>query len=186
MLKGFKQYTEEIKSKSSEIPKENLVFWGNWFCSYIFTKYQSKFKDFLSNKEIDFIKNLTEYLWKIVDGEIQIEPKEVEKKLTSLRNIDETNLDTTGEVECALYELIVSLDLVLSNLNQNVWAYNLSQSTINIIDTILDEDDIDILSDKGAESELFQNEMDAQLKMIKYLQSNVPVKSDAKNLFRGA
>jgi hypothetical protein len=96
-----------------------------------------------------------------VDGDMQIEPKEVEKKLTALRNIDETKLDTTGEVECALYELIVSLDLMLSNLHQNVWDYNLSQSTINFVDTILDEDDIDILSDEGAASELFQNEIDA-------------------------
>jgi hypothetical protein len=184
MLKGFKQYTEEIKTASSEIPKENLIFWGNWFCSYIFTKYQSKFKDFLRNKEIDSIKSLTEYLWKIVDGDMQIEPKEVEKKLTALRNIDETNLDTTGEVECALYELIVSLDLMLSNLHQNVWAYNLSQSTINIVDTILDEDYIDILSDEGAASKLFQNEIDAQLRMIAYLKENIPTKSDNKNLFR--
>ena len=35
-MENFSSYFKEIDKKTSEIPENNLLFWGSWFCeSYI-------------------------------------------------------------------------------------------------------------------------------------------------------
>lgn len=185
MVIDFKQYTIDIKEKIKEIPNANMLFWGAWICERIFLKYASSFDDFLEKKQINVLNEIREYLWEIVDNPSLSDSNKLKLLLGKLQKIDESDLDTTQEVECAIYELIISLDAILSGIlaTKNAWAYNLSQSPVNIIDTILSENDFDILSEEGANSPLFQNEVSDQYKVIDFLKSTIPAQSKDKDKF---
>ena len=88
-----------------------------------------------------------------------------------LNDIDETDLDATDYQQEEIYELIVSLDDILRYCQSGVRGFedNISQSIINVIDIMLQDEDKDILSKEGFQDDLVQNEIKAQFEMISLL-----------------
>lgn len=180
----FKSYLSEIKIKLQEIPDNNKLFWGAWICGKLVTKYENRFEDYLSKKEIILIKEIISHLWAAIDSNVQ-DNQSALQLLNKLRKVDETNFDTTEETECALYELIISLDSILEGqINSNfAWTFNVSQSPINVIDTIVSDEGIDLLSEEGAKHPLFIQEVGSQYKMLQLLRENVPATSKTLEKF---
>ena len=67
--------------------------------------------------------------------------------------------------------MIVSLDEVLSycQSGERGFEFSISQSIINVIDIMLQDEDKDILSKEGFQDDLVQNEVKAQFDMISLL-----------------
>ena len=180
-MENFRSYFKEIDKKTSEIPENNLLFWGSWFCEGLYQKCKNHIQVFLTDEEVSLINEIVSYLWDLVDEKEQIDRNKINLLYEKLNDIDETDLDETDLDETDLdetdyqqkeiYELIVSLDDVLSYCQSGIRGFesNASQSIINVIDIMLQDEDKDILSKEGFQDDLVQTEIKAQFEMISLL-----------------
>ena len=51
-MEDFGTYLKEIELKTSEIPENNLLFWGSWFCEGLFQRCKNHIQVFLTNEEV--------------------------------------------------------------------------------------------------------------------------------------
>ena len=170
-MEDFSSYLKEIDKKTSEIPENNLLFWGSWFCESLFQRCKNYIQVFLIDEEVSLINEIISYLWNLVDEKEQMDMSKINSLYERLNDIDETDLDETDYQQKEIYELIVSLDDVLSYCQSGIRGFesNASQSIINVIDIMLQDEDKDILSKEGFQDALVQNEIKAQFEMISLL-----------------
>ena len=170
-MENFSSYFKEIDKKTSEIPENNLLFWGSWFCEGLLQRCKNHIQVFLTDEEVSLINEIISYLWNLVDEKEQIDGSKINLLYEKLNDIDETDLDETDYQQKEIYELIVSLDDVLSYCQSGIRGFesNASQSIINVIDIMLQDEDKDILSKEGFQDALVQNEIKAQFEMISLL-----------------
>ena len=170
-MENFSSYFKEIDKKTSEIPENNLLFWGSWFCEGLYQKCKNHIQVFLSNEEVLLINEIISYFWDIVDKKEQMDMSKINSLYERLNDIDETDLDETDYQQKEMFELIVSLDEVLSycQSGERGFEFRVSQSIINVIDIMLQDEDKDILSKEGFQDALVQNEIKAQFEMISLL-----------------
>ena len=170
-MENFSSYFKEIDKKTSEIPENNLLFWGSWFCEGLFQRCKNHIQVFLTDEEVSLINEIISYLWDLVDEKEQIDRSKINLLYEKLNDIDETDLDETDCQQKEIYELIVSLDEVLSycQSGERGFEFSISQSIINVIDIMLQDEDKDILSKEGFQDALVQNEIKAQFEMISLL-----------------
>ena len=170
-MENFRSYFKEIDKKTSEIPENNLLFWGSWFCEGLYQKCKNHIQVFLTDEEVSLINEIVSYLWDLVDEKEQIDRNKINLLYEKLNDIDETDLDETDYQQKEIYELIVSLDDVLSYCQSGIRGFesNASQSIINVIDIMLQDEDKDILSKEGFQDALVQTEIKAQFEMISLL-----------------
>ena len=171
IYEDFSSYSKEIEEKTSKIPENNLLFWGSWFCESLFQRCKNQIQVFLTNEEVSLINEIVSYLWNLVDEKEQIDMSKINLLYEKLNDIDETDLDATDYQQEEIYELIVSLDDILRYCQSGVRGFedNISQSIINVIDIMLQDEDKDILSKEGFQDALVQNEIKAQFEMISLL-----------------
>ena len=171
-MEDFSSYFKKIDEKTSEIPENNLLFWGSWFCESLFQRCKNHIQVFLTNEETSLLNEIVSYLWNLVDEKYQIDMSKINLWRQKLYEIDETYyFDETDCQQKEIYELIVSLDEVLSycQSGERGFEFSISQSIINIIDIMLQDEDKDILSKEGFQDALVQNEIKAQFEMISLL-----------------
>ncbi len=170
-MENFSSYFKEIDKKTSEIPENNLLFWGSWFCEGLYQKCKNHIQVFLTNEEVSLINEIISYLWDLVDEKEQIDRSKINLLYEKLNDIDETDLDETDCQQKEIYELIVSLDeiLIYCQSGERGFEFRVSQSIINVIDIMLQDEDKDILSKEGFQDALVQNEIKAQFEMISLL-----------------
>ena len=168
IYEDFSSYSKEIEEKTSEIPENNLLFWGSWFCEGLLQRCKNHIQVFLTDEEVSLINEIISYLWNLVDEKEQIDMSKINLLYERLNDIDETDLDATDYQQEEIYELIVSLDDILRYCQSGVRGFedNISQSIINVIDIMLQDEDKDILSKEGFQDALVQNEIKAQFEMI--------------------
>ena len=171
IYQDFNSYSKEIDEKTSEIPENNLLFWGSWFCEGLLQRCKNHIQVFLTDEEVSLINEIISYLWNLVDEKEQMDMSKINSLYERLNDIDETDLDATDYQQEEIYELIVSLDDVLRYCQSGVRGFedNISQSIINVIDIMLQDEDKDILSKEGFQDALVQNEIKAQFEMISLL-----------------
>lgn len=92
-------------------------------------------------EEVSLINEIVSYLWNLVDEKEQIDMSKINLLYEKLNDIDETDLDETDCQQKEIYELIVSLDEVLSycQSGERGFEFSISQSIINIIDIMLQD-----------------------------------------------
>ena len=171
-MENFSSYFKEIDKKTSEIPENNLLFWGSWFCENLLQRCKNHIQVFLTNEEVSLINEIVSYLWNLVDEKEQMDRSKIDLWRQQLYEIDETYyFDETYCQQKEIYELIVSLDEVLSYCQsvERGFEFSISQSIINVIDIMLQDEDKDILSKEGFQDALVQNEIKAQFEMISLL-----------------
>ena len=170
-MEDFSSYSKEIEEKTSEIPENNLLFWGSWFCEGLLQRCKNHIQVFLTDEEVSLINEIISYLWNLVDEKEQMDMSKINSLYERLNDIDETDLDATDYQQEEIYELIVSLDDVLRYCQSGIRGFedNISQSIINVIDIMLQDEDKDILSKEGFQDALVQNEIKAQFEMISLL-----------------
>ena len=170
-MEDFSSYLKGIDEKTSKIPENNLLFWGSWFCESLFQRCKNQIQVFLTNEEASLINEIISYLWNLVDEKEQIDRSKINLLYEKLNDIDETDLDATDYQQEAIYQLIIYLDEVLKYCKSGVRGFedNISQSIINVIDIMLQDEDKDILSKEGFQDALVQNEIKAQFEMISLL-----------------
>ena len=171
IYEDFSSYSKEIEEKTSEIPENNLLFWGSWFCEGLLQRCKNHIQVFLTDEEVSLINEIISYLWNLVDEKEQMDMSKINSLYKRLNDIDETDLDATDYQQEEIYELIVSLDDILRYCQSGVRGFedNISQSIINVIDIMLQDEDKDILSKEGFQDALVQNEIKAQFEMISLL-----------------
>ena len=171
IYEDFSSYSKEIEEKTSEIPENNLLFWGSWFCEGLLQRCKNHIQVFLTDEEVSLINEIISYLWNLVDEKEQMDMSKINSLYERLNDIDETDLDATDYQQEEIYELIVSLDDVLRYCQSGIRGFedNISQSIINVIDIMLQDEDKDILSKEGFQDALVQNEVKAQFEMISLL-----------------
>ena len=171
IYEDFSSYSKEIEEKTSEIPENNLLFWGSWFCEGLLQRCKNHIQVFLTDEEVLLINEIISYLWNLVDEKGQMDMSKINSLYERLNDIDETDLDATDYQQEEIYELIVSLDDILRYCQSGVRGFedNISQSIINVIDIMLQDEDKDILSKEGFQDDLVQNEIKAQFEMISLL-----------------
>ena len=172
IYEDFSSYFKEIDIQTSEIPEINLLFWGSWFCESLFQRCKNHIQVFLTDEEVLLINEIISYFWDIVDEKEQIDRSKVDLWRQQLYEIDETYyFDETDCHQKEMFELIVSLDEVLSycQSGERGFEFSISQSIINVIDIMLQDEDKDILSKEGFQDALVQNEIKAQFEMISLL-----------------
>ena len=170
-MEDFSSYSKEIEEKTSEIPENNLLFWGSWFCEGLLQRCKNHIQVFLTDEEVSLINEIISYLWDFVDEKEQMDMSKINSLYERLNDIDETDLDATDYQQEEIYELIVSLDDILRYCQSGIRGFedNISQSIINVIDIMLQDEDKDILSEEGFQDALVQNEIKAQFEMISLL-----------------
>ena len=171
-MENFRSYFKEIDNQTSEIPENNLLFWGSWFCENLLQRCKNHIQVFLTDEEVSLINEIVSYLWDLVDEKEQIDRSKNDLSRQKLYEIDETYyFDETDCQQKEIYELIVSLDEVLSycQSGERGFEFSISQSIINVIDIMLQDEDKDILSKEGFQDALVQNEIKAQFEMISLL-----------------
>ena len=171
IIEDFNSYSKEIEEKTSAIPENNLLFWGSWFCESLLQRCKNHIQVFLTDEEVSLINEIISYLWNLVDEKEQMDMSKINSLYERLNDIDETDLDATDYQQEEIYELIVSLDDILRYCQSGVRGFedNISQSIINVIDIMLQDEDKDILSEEGFQDALVQNEVKAQFEMISLL-----------------
>ena len=171
IYEDFSSYSKEIEEKTSEIPENNLLFWGSWFCEGLLQRCKNHIQVFFTDEEFSLINEIISYLWNLVDEKEQMDMSKINSLYERLNDIDETDLDATDYQQEEIYELIVSLDDILRYCQSGVRGFedNISQSIINVIDIMLQDEDKDILSKEGFQDALVQNEVKAQFEMISLL-----------------
>ena len=171
IYEDFSSYFKKIDEKTSEIPENNLLFWGSWFCEGLLQRCKNHIQVFLTDEEVSLINEIISYLWNLVDEKEQMDMSKINSLYGRLNDIDETDLDATDYQQEEIYELIVSLDDILRYCQSGVRGFedNISQSIINVIDIMLQDEDKDILSEEGFQDALVQNEIKAQFEMISLL-----------------
>ena len=184
-MEDFNSYSKEIEEKTSEIPENNLLFWGSWFCEGLLQRCKNHIQVFLTNEEVSLINEIISYLWNLVDEKEQMDMSKINSLYERLNDIDETDLDATDYQQEEIYELIVSLDDILRYCQSGVRGFedNISQSIINVIDIMLQDEDKDILSKEGFQDPLVQNEIKAQFEMISLLKEK-KLSSEFKHYLR--
>ena len=170
-MEDFNSYSKEIEEKTSAIPENNLLFWGSWFCEALLQRCKNHIQVFLTDEEVSLINEIISYLWNLVDEKEQMDMSKINLLYKRLNDINETDLDATDYQQEEIYELIVSLDDILRYCQSGVRGFedNISQSIINVIDIMLQDEDKDILSKEGFQDALVQNEVKAQFEMISLL-----------------
>ena len=170
-MEDFNSYSKEIEEKTSEIPENNLLFWGSWFCEGLLQRCKNHIQVFLTDEEVSLINEIISYLWNLVDEKEQMDMSKINSLYERLNDIDETDLDATDYQQEEIYELIVSLDDILRYCQSGIrgFEFSISQSIINVIDIMLQDEDKDILSKEGFQDALVQNEIKAQFEMISLL-----------------
>jgi len=178
-MENFSSYFKEIDKKTSEIPENNLLFWGSWFCEGLYQRCKNHIQVFLTNEEVSLINEevllineIISYLWNLVDKKEQIDMSKINLWRQQLYEIDETYyFDETDCHQKEMFELIVSLDeiLIYCQSGERGFEFRVSQSIINVIDIMLQDEDKDILSKEGFQDALVQNEIKAQFEMISLL-----------------
>ena len=171
-MENFSSYFKEIDKKTSEIPENNLLFWGSWFCEGLFQRYKNHIQVFLTDEEVSLINEIVSYLWNLVDEKEQIDMSKINLWRQQLYEIDETYyFDETDCHQKEMFKLIIYLDEVLKYCKSGVRGFedSISQSIINVIDIMLQDEDKDILSKEGFQDALVQNEIKAQFEMISLL-----------------
>lgn len=170
-MEDFRSYFKEIDEKTSQIPENNLLFWGSWFCESLFQRCKNQIQVFLTDEEVSLLNEIVSYLWNLVDEKEQMNMSKINLLYEKLNDIDETDLDETDCHQKEMFELIVSLDEVLSycQSGERGFEFSISQSIINVIDIMLQDEDKDILSKEGFQDALVQNEIKAQFEMISLL-----------------
>ena len=170
-IENFRSYFKEIDNQTSEIPENNLLFWGSWFCEDLLQRCKNQIQVFLTDEEVSLINEIISYLWNLVDEKEHIDMSKINLWRQQLNDIDETDLDETDYQQKEIYELIVSLDEVLSycQSGERGFEFSISQSIINVIDIMLQDEDKDILSKEGFQDALVQTEIKAQFEMISLL-----------------
>ena len=171
IYEDFSSYSKEIEEKTSEIPENNLLFWGSWFCEGLLQRCKNHIQVFLTDEEVSLINEIISYLWNLVDEKEQMDMSKINSLYKRLNDIDETDLDATDYQQEEIYELIVSLDDILRycQSGERGFEFSISQSIINVIDIMLQDEDKDILSKEGFQDALVQNEIKAQFEMISLL-----------------
>ena len=186
-MEDFSSYSKEIEEKPSEIPENNLLFWGSWFCEGLLQRCKNQIQVFLTDEEVSLINEIISYLWNLVDEKEQMDMSKINSLYERLNDIDETDLDATDYQQEEIYELIVSLDDILRYCQSGVrgFEFSISQSIINVIDIMLQDEDKDILSKEGFQDALVQNEIKAQFEMISLLKEK-KLTSEFKHYLRNA
>ena len=171
IYEDFSSYSKEIEEKTSEIPENNLLFWGSWFCESLFQRCKNYIQVFLTDEEVSLINEIVSYLWNLVDEKEQMDRNKINLLYEKLNDIDETDLDATDYQQEEIYQLIIYLDEVLKYCKSGIRGFenSISQSIINVIDIMLQDEDKDILSKEGFQDALVQNEIKAQFEMISLL-----------------
>ena len=171
-MENFSSYFKEIDEKTSQIPENNLLFWGSWFCESLFQRCKNQIQVFLTDEEVSLLNEIVSYLWNLVDKKEQIDMSKINLWRQKLYEIDETYyFDETDCHQKEMFELIVSLDeiLIYCQSGERGFEFSISQSIINVIDIMLQDEDKDILSKEGFQDTLVQNEIKAQFEMISLL-----------------
>ena len=171
-MENFRSYFKEIDNQTSEIPENNLLFWGSWFCEGLFQRCKNHIQVFLTDEEVSLINEIVSYLWNLVDEKEQMDRNKIDLWRQQLYEIDETYyFDETDCHQKEMFELIVSLDeiLIYCQSGERGFEFSISQSIINVIDIMLQDEDKDILSKEGFQDALVQNEIKAQFEMISLL-----------------
>jgi len=184
-MKDFEEYLKEVREKTATIPDHNLIFWAAWFCEELYSLSEDIMEKHVSGSEASLIRNILDCLWDMVDGESQVTNRKLEEFMSVLQNIDEADLDVTYPKERALYELIVSLNDILQYCITGVRGFetNLTQTLICVIDTELQDEDLDILEQRGFSDPRIQQEVQAQINMLHVLSTKKP-NSAARKMFR--
>ena len=171
-MEDFNSYSKEIEEKTSEIPENNLLFWGSWFCEALLQRCKNQIQVFLTNEEVSLINEIINYLWNLVDEKELIDMSKINLWRQKLYEIDGTYyFDETDYQQKEIFESIVSLDeiLIYCQSDERGFEFRVSQSIINVIDIMLQDEDKDILSKEGFQDALVQNEIKAQFEMISLL-----------------
>ena len=171
-MENFSSYFKEIDNQTSEIPENNLLFWGSWFCEGLYQRCKNHIQVFLTDEEVLLINEIISYLWNLVDEKEQMDMSKINLWRQQLYEIDETYyFDETDCHQKEMFELIVSLDeiLIYCQSGERGFEFSISQSIINVIDIMLQDEDKDILSKEGFQDALVQNEIKAQFEMISLL-----------------
>ena len=171
-MENFSSYFKEIDEKTSQIPENNLLFWGSWFCESLFQRCKNQIQVFLTDEEVSLLNEIVSYLWNLVDKKEQIDMSKINLWRQKLYEIDETYyFDETDCHQKEMFELIVSLDeiLIYCQSGERGFEFSISQSIINVIDIMLQDEDKDILSKEGFQDALVQTEIKAQFEMISLL-----------------
>ena len=185
-MENFSSYFKEIDEKTSQIPENNLLFWGSWFCESLFQRCKNQIQVFLTNEEASLINEIVSYLWNLVDEKELIDMSKINLWRQKLYEIDETYyFDETDCHQKEMFELIVSLDeiLIYCQSGERGFEFRVSQSIINVIDIMLQDEDKDILSKEGFQDALVQNEIKAQFEMISLLKEK-KITSEFKHWLR--
>ena len=165
-MEDFNSYSKEIEEKTSAIPENNLLFWGSWFCEGLYQRCKNHIQVFLTDEEVSLINEIVSYLWNLVDEKEQMDRSKINLLYEKLNDIDETDYQQEE-----IYQLIIYLDEVLKYCKSGIRGFenSISQSIINVIDIMLQDEDKDILSKEGFQDALVQNEIKAQFEMISLL-----------------
>ena len=171
-MEDFGTYLKEIDNQTREIPENNLLFWGSWFCEGLLQRCKNQIQVFLTDEEVSLINEIISYLWNLVDEKEQIDMSKINLWRQKFYEIDETYyFEETDCHQKEMFELIVSLDeiLIYCQSGERGFEFRVSQSIINVIDIMLQDEDKDILSKEGFQDALVQNEIKAQFEMISLL-----------------
>ncbi len=171
-MEDFNSYSKEIEEKTSEIPENNLLFWGSWFCEALLQRCKNQIQVFLTDEEASLINEIISYLWDLVDEKELIDMSKINLWRQKLYEIDGTYyFDETDYQQKEIFESIVSLDeiLIYCQSGERGFEFRVSQSIINVIDIMLQDENKDILSKEGFQDALVQNEINAQFEMISLL-----------------
>lgn len=168
MLENYNDYLEKIKRASLEIPDQNLLFWGMWHCDRLYKIGKDCFNDYFSDEHKNLIQDIMDYFRVFKDQQEKENSEMLNHYFESLEEVDESDLDQLDYQENALYELVCSLDILLNYCINKVrgFEYTITQAMMNVIDSKLQEGNVDILTFEGFRSTICQEEITLQFQMI--------------------
>ncbi|SFE05133.1 hypothetical protein SAMN05518672_104276 [Chitinophaga sp. CF118] len=181
-------YKKAIKDDFKQLPFEKLLFLGVWCCEYMDNKYGSYLNELGHEKEHKILTDAVLFLWSVIDNPSIIEDAVIKKQLKVLRNIDIDGLDFAKPKDCGILKIMEGIENTLTYIQkkdiEDIFAC--TYYPLDVLNAVMNSklDPYTTPMKSGIDDPFFKEELDAQKKLVEYLQSNEKLTSADKHIFR--
>ncbi|RXK81152.1 hypothetical protein [Filimonas effusa] len=184
----YATYKEEIKPLVEKLPEEKLLFAAVWTADYLDRQYGIYFNHIGHKEERDVLQNAIAFLWNVVDDAAAINLTEQRRHLKLVRNIDIDNLDFAIPDQCGILKIMEATESALvfvKNKNVNN-VVDIGWHPIEVLNSVKDSviPWYETPPNYEIDDPFFKEELTAQMRLYSFLNSNEPVSSAEKKIFR--
>lgn len=188
MALPYSAYKKKVQPELAKLTPEQLLFIGVWTADYLDRQYGPVLDGDGFAREHEVLQNAIGFLWNGVDDPSLLNEADVKKQLKHVRNIDIDNLDFQKPKDCGILKLMEAVESTLSyakdrkpdGILMTAWF------PLDVLNAVKDEQYAmnETPPKYKLDDPFFSEELQAQLKLFAYLETQPKLSSTDKTIFR--